>query len=217
MLPDMDQDSHRAVSANLTPSISQVSREARETRNRHKGAVVWFTGLSASGKSTLATALERALFNRGWQVFVLDGDNIRFGLSSDLGFSVGDRSENIRRVAEVAKLLAEAGVITIAAFISPNRSDRMRARQIMQRDGQEIAFAEVYLSTSLEVCEARDPKHLYARARKGEIKDFTGISAPFEAPDLAEIVIDTGVVGREEALAILIEHLVPRVEIQPPR
>jgi len=209
----MEQDPPGPASANLTRSVSQIPHEARHARNKHKGAVVWFTGLSASGKSTLATALERELFDRGWQAFVLDGDNIRFGLSSDLGFSAGDRSENIRRVAEVAKLLAEAGVIAIAAFISPNRNDRMRARQIMEREGQDLTFAEVYLSTSLAVCEARDPKNLYARARAGEIKDFTGVSAPFEAPDQAEVVIDTGIVSREEALAILIKHLAPRVEV----
>jgi bifunctional enzyme CysN/CysC len=157
------------TSANITRSISQVSREQRHARNRHTGAVVWFTGLPGSGKSTLATALERELFDRGWQVFVLDGDNIRFGLSADLGFSEADRTENIRRVAEVARLLAESGVIAIAAFISPYRGDRLAARQVMHREGADIPFAEVYLSTPLDVCEARDPKGLYAKARAGEI------------------------------------------------
>jgi bifunctional enzyme CysN/CysC len=203
-----------ATSGNLARSVSQVPREERHARNAHKGAVVWFTGLSGSGKSTLATALERELFTRGWQAFVLDGDNVRFGLSADLGFSMVDRGENIRRVAEVAKLFAEAGFIAITAFISPYRSDRLRARQIMQREGLDIPFAEVYLSTPLSVCESRDPKHLYARARAGEIKEFTGISAPFEPPDHAELSIDTSSVSFEEALAVLLEDLTRKVEVR---
>jgi adenylyl-sulfate kinase len=170
--------------------------------------------LSGSGKSTLAIALEREGFDRGWQALVLDGDNIRFGLSADLGFSAHDRSENIRRVAEVARLVAEAGMIAITAFISPYRNDRMRARQIMQQQPLEIPFVEAYLSTPLEVCEARDPKHLYARARAGEIKEFTGISAPFERPDQPELVIDTSKVSVEEAVHALLDHLLPRIELR---
>jgi len=210
-------DQHAATgvtSANITRSISQVSREQRHARNRHKGAVVWFTGLPGSGKSTLATALERELFDRGWQVFVLDGDNIRFGLSADLGFSVADRAENIRRVAEVARLLAEGGVIAIAAFISPYRCDRMGARQVMRREGSDIPFAEVYLSTPLDVCEARDPKGLYARARAGEIVQFTGVSAPFEPPTAAELELDTSTMSVDEALERVVEHLAPRVRVR---
>lgn len=203
-----------AASAHLTRLTTQVSREDRHVRNRHKGAVVWFTGLSGAGKSTLATALEREIFNRHWQAFVLDGDNLRFGLSADLRFSMADRAENIRRVAEVAKLFAEAGLIAITAFISPYRSDRARARQIMQQEGLDIPFAEVYLSTPLEVCEARDPKHLYARARTGEIREFTGISAPFEPPDHPELVIDTSVVDLNEAIVLLLDHLASRIDVR---
>jgi adenylyl-sulfate kinase len=212
--PASEEAATRVASANITRAIGHVSCEQRHARNRHKGAVVWFTGLPGSGKSTLAVALERELFDRGWQVFVLDGDNIRFGLSADLGFSVADRAENIRRVAEVARLLAECGVIAIAAFISPYRSDRMAARRILRREGSTTPFAEVYLCTPLDVCEARDPKGLYARARAGEIEEFTGVSAPFEPPARAELVIDTSVVGVEEAVDRVVEHLVPRVRLK---
>ncbi len=196
--------------ADLVRTVSQVSRESRRARNGHRGGVVWLTGLSGSGKSTLAGALERELFGRGCQAFVLDGDNIRFGLSADLGFSTADRAENIRRVSEVAKLFAEAGLIVITAFISPFRSDRLKARRIMQ-DGPGIPFCEVYLSTPLEVCERRDPKRLYARARAGEVKDFTGISSAFEPPDCPELSIDTSVVTLHEAVALLLDDLSCRV------
>jgi bifunctional enzyme CysN/CysC len=199
--------------ANLIRFSSKVSRDQRNARNGHKGAVVWLTGLPGAGKSTLATALEEAIFNRGWQASVLDGDNVRLGLSADLGFSVRDRTENIRRVAEVAKLFAELGVIAITAFISPYRSDRLRARQVMEQEGVGIPFVEVYLSTPLHVCEARDPKQQYARARRGEIMEFTGVSAPFEPPDGAELVIDTSVVSLQDALALMLDHLGPRVKM----
>jgi bifunctional enzyme CysN/CysC len=210
-----------AASDNLTRSFSHVPAGARHRKNGHKGAVVWFTGLSGAGKSTLATALERELFLRGRQAFVLDGDNIRLGLNADLGFSDRERGENLRRVAEVARLFAEAGVIAIAAFISPFKSDRLRARRILHGrpdnnrsgDSSEIPFAEVFLSTSLAACEARDPKRLYARARTGEISGFTGVSAPFEAPDQADLVIDTSAVAIEEAVATLIEYLEPRIAV----
>lgn len=173
-------------SKNITRVEHRVSTEDRETRNRHKGAVLWFTGLSGAGKSTLAIALEEALFDRGFQVYVLDGDNVRTGLASDLGFSHEDRTENIRRVGEVAALFAHAGVICISAFISPYREDRAIARRAA---GDK--FFEVYVAADLATCEQRDPKGLYKKARAGEIKDFTGISAPYEAPDDPEIVIDT--------------------------
>jgi adenylyl-sulfate kinase len=199
--------------SNLTRFPTHVSRLQRTARNRHKGAVVWFTGLPGSGKSTLASTLEQEIFERGWQVAVLDGDNIRLGLSSDLGFSADDRAENIRRVAEVARLLAELGLVAITAFISPSRSDRQRARDIVNRDGVDIPFVEVYLSTPLHVCEARDPKHLYARARRGEIADFTGVSAPFEPSDYAELVIDTSQSAPRDAVAAVLTHLAPRVEL----
>ncbi len=173
-------------SKNITRVEHRVSTKDREQRNRHKGAVLWFTGLSGAGKSTLAIALEEALFKRGFQVYVLDGDNVRSGLASDLGFSHEDRTENIRRVGEVAALFAHAGVICISAFISPYREDRAIARRAA---GDK--FYEVYVAADLATCEQRDPKGLYKKARAGEIQDFTGISAPYEAPGSPEIVVDT--------------------------
>ena len=174
-------------SKNITRVEHRISTEDREERNRHKGAVLWFTGLSGAGKSTLAIALEEALFERGFQAYVLDGDNVRSGLTSDLGFSHEDRTENIRRVGEVAALFANAGVICISAFISPYRADRAIARRAA---GEK--FLEVYVAADLATCEHRDPKGLYKKARTGEIRDFTGISAPYEAPENPDIVIDTG-------------------------
>ncbi len=173
-------------SKNITRVEHRISTEDRELRNRHKGAVLWFTGLSGAGKSTLGFALEEALFERGYHVYVLDGDNVRYGLNSDLGFSHADRTENIRRVGEVAALFADAGVICISAFISPYREDRALARRAA-RD----AFHEVYVAADLATCEGRDPKGLYKKARAGQIKDFTGISAPYEEPEHPDIVIDT--------------------------
>jgi len=173
-------------SQNISRVEHRVSTEDRELRNRHKGAVLWLTGLSGAGKSTVAFALEEALFKRNYQVFVLDGDNIRYGLTSDLGFSHEDRTENIRRVGEVAALFARAGVICITAFISPYRQDRAIARR-----AAGDRFCEVYVAADLATCEQRDPKGLYRKARAGEIEDFTGISAPYEAPENPEIIIDT--------------------------
>jgi adenylyl-sulfate kinase len=173
-------------SKNLTRVEHSVSTSDRELRNRHKGAVLWFTGLSGAGKSTLAIALEEALFERNYQVYVLDGDNVRSGLNSDLGFSHEDRTENIRRVGEVAALFARAGVICISAFISPYRDDRAIARRAA---GEK--FYEVYVAADLATCEKRDPKGLYKKARAGEIPEFTGISAPYEEPENPQITIDT--------------------------
>jgi bifunctional enzyme CysN/CysC len=173
-------------SSNLTRVEHQVSASDRTIRNRHAGGVLWFTGLSGAGKSTLAIEAEKELFNRGYQVYVLDGDNVRNGLNTNLGFSPEDRAENIRRVGEVAALFAEAGVLVISAFISPYRSDRDRAR-LAAGD----AFHEIYVEADLATCESRDPKGLYKRARAGEIEDFTGISAPYEAPAAPELVVDT--------------------------
>jgi bifunctional enzyme CysN/CysC len=196
---------------NVTRSVSAVTQEERQKHHRHRGAVVWLTGLSGSGKSTIATAVERELFDRGLQVFVLDGDNIRFGLSADLGFSAADRAENIRRVAETAKLFAEAGLIAITAFISPYRSDRARARQVLQEGNVAIPFTEVFVDAPLEVCEARDPKHLYAKARAGTIKEFTGISAPYEAPEAPDLVVHTDRASVQEAVTAILDHLLPRI------
>lgn len=171
---------------NVTRVAHQVSAESRIQRHEHRGAVLWFTGLSGAGKSTLAVEVERALFERGYEAYVLDGDNIRHGLNADLGFSPEDRSENIRRVGEVAALFARAGIVAISAFISPYRSDRARARVAAGNN-----FHEIYIKASVEVCERRDPKGLYARARSGELKEFTGVSAPYEAPEGPDLVVDT--------------------------
>jgi bifunctional enzyme CysN/CysC len=165
----------------------RIDATERAERAGHRGGVIWLTGLSASGKSTLALELERRLFERGYQVYVLDGDNIRHGLNADLGFSPEERSENIRRVGEVDALFARAGFIALSAFISPYRSDRTRAREAAE-DGM---FHEVFVKADLATCEARDPKGLYRKARAGEIADFTGIDAPYEEPEAPELVIDT--------------------------
>lgn len=193
-------------SKNITRVEHRVSTEDRELRNRHMGAVLWFTGLSGAGKSTLAFALEEALFRRNYQVYVLDGDNVRYGLTSDLGFSHEDRTENIRRVGEVAALFARAGVICISAFISPYREDRAIARRAA---GEK--YHEVYVSADLATCEQRDPKGLYKKARAGEIADFTGVSAPYEAPEDPEIVIDTSRQSVKASVDALMEFVMQRL------
>jgi adenylylsulfate kinase len=164
-----------------------VTRDDREKLNGHKGCTVWLTGLSGSGKSTIAVDLEKALLSRGTRAYILDGDNIRHGLNKNLGFSPEDRTENIRRIGEVAKLFTEAGMVAVTAFISPYRADRDQVRAIMA-DGD---FIEVHVDCPVEVCEQRDVKGLYKKARAGEIKEFTGISAPYEAPEKPELRIDT--------------------------
>lgn len=184
-----DQDNKgRQKSTNVTWHDSSVTREAREDRRGHRGAVLWFTGLSASGKSTLANEVERRLFDEGYFSYVLDGDNVRHGLNGDLGFSPDDRMENIRRVGEVAKLFAESGALVLTAFISPYRRDRDRVRELVNRPTD---FIEVHVSCPVEVCEARDPKGLYKKARAGEIPNFTGIDAPYEEPSEAELTVRT--------------------------
>jgi len=174
-------------SPNVVWHESDVSRAMREQLNGHKGAVLWFTGLSGAGKSTLAHAVEARLYAEGARTFVIDGDNVRHGLCADLDFSDAGRVENIRRVAEVAGLFVQAGIITLTAFISPFRSDRQRARALLGED-----FVEIYCNTPLDVCESRDVKGLYKRARAGEITDFTGISSPYEPPEAPEVDVDTG-------------------------
>lgn len=178
----------RQRSENVTWQEGFVTREAREERRGHRGAVLWFTGLSASGKSTLATEVEKRLFAQGYFSYVLDGDNVRHGLNGDLGFTPEDRMENIRRVGEVAKLFAESGALVVTAFISPYRADRDRVRTLVDRPTD---FVEVFVSCPVEVCEARDPKGLYKKARAGEIPNFTGIDAPYEEPESAELTIET--------------------------
>ena len=188
-------------STNIAKVEHRVATDARSRTNRHKSGVLWLTGLSGAGKSTLAFELERRLFDEGYQVFVLDGDNVRHGLSSDLGFSPDDRVENIRRIGELAALFAEAGLIVVTAFISPYRADRDLARKAAGG-----GFHEIYLSAGLEVCEERDPKGLYKKARLGEIDDFTGVSAPYEAPEKPELAIDTGTLDVEASLAVLFDY-----------
>lgn len=190
-------------SQNITWHDSEVTKAERQAQNNHKSVVLWFTGLSGSGKSTISVALEKALFERGVRSYRLDGDNIRHGLNNNLGFSPEDRKENIRRIGEVSKLLADTGLITLTAFISPYREDRDRVREILD-DGE---FIEVYAKASVAACEERDPKQLYKKARAGEIKNFTGIDAPYEAPENAEIVVDTETTSVEDAVAQIIQYL----------
>jgi bifunctional enzyme CysN/CysC len=198
-----------AKSKNIFWTEGKITTHARAMRSGHRGAVVWLTGLSGAGKSTIAQALERELFRRGMHTYVLDGDNIRHGLNSNLGFSPDDRVENIRRVSEVAKLMADAGTVVITAFISPYRMDRSRAREIALEGNAE--FIEVFVDAPLEVCEARDPKHLYKKARAGQIREFTGIDAPYEAPEDPEIVVHTDQQTIEESVATILEQLLPRL------
>ncbi len=194
-------------STNITEVAHTVAPDERIARNRHQGGVVWLTGLSGSGKSTLAQACERELFRRGYQVYVLDGDNVRAGLNANLGFSPEDRAENIRRVGEAAALFADAGMLVITAFISPYVADRARARVAAERLVGEGAFQEVFVKADLATCEDRDPKGLYARARAGEIAEFTGVSAPYEAPDAPDLVVDTAAGDISACVAVLLEHV----------
>ena len=198
-----------AKSKNIFWTEEKITARERALRTGHRGAVIWLTGLSGAGKSTIAQSLERDLFHRGMHTYVLDGDNIRHGLTSNLGFSPDDRMENIRRVSEVAKLMADAGTVVITAFISPYRMDRRRAREIALEGNAE--FIEVFVDAPLEVCEARDPKNLYKKARAGEIREFTGIDAPYEAPDDPEIVVHTDKQTVDESLATILEQLLPRL------
>jgi len=192
-------------SSNVVWHQSQVSQDMRETLNGHRGAVLWFTGLSGAGKSTLANAVEDRLHQMKARTFVIDGDNVRHGLCADLTFSDDDRVENIRRVGEVAGLFVQAGVLTLTAFISPFRADREKVRAIVGEN-----FIEVHCNTALEVCEARDVKGLYQKARAGEIADFTGISSPYEAPENPEIRVDTGShdlsVCVDQVITYLLDH-----------
>ncbi|MFZ5484974.1 MAG: adenylyl-sulfate kinase [Pseudomonadota bacterium] len=179
-----------------------VTRARREQMNGHRAGVVWFTGLSGAGKSTLAHAVEEALHQRGCRTYVFDGDNVRHGLCADLTFSIEDRKENIRRIGEMTKLFAEAGVIALTAFISPLRGDRDRVRQLLGDD-----FVEVYVHCPLEVCEQRDVKGMYAKARQGLIKEFTGISSPYEAPEHPELVVDTSVQDLDASVRAVVDLL----------
>lgn len=190
------------LSSNIVWQKSQVSTQDREDLLGQQPKTLWFTGLSASGKSTLAYAMERALIDEGRACYVLDGDNVRHGLNKNLGFSIADRAENIRRIAEVAKLMNDAGLIVLSAFISPFRVDREMAREIIGPDN----FVEIYVSTPLDICETRDPKGLYAKARSGLIKDFTGISADYEAPFKADLNIDTSASSVEKNIQNILSY-----------
>ncbi len=190
-------------STNITWHRPLVTQQDRDKRNGYRGVVLWFTGLPSSGKSTLAHQVERSLFERGCNAYVLDGDNIRHRLNKDLSFSPEDRRENIRRIGEVANLFADSGVIVMAAFISPYREDRDQARAL----NEPGRFFEVYCKCSLEACEERDPKGLYRRARKGEVKGFTGISAPYEEPESPELVIETDKHSPDECVSRVLGYL----------
>ncbi|MEB7403718.1 adenylyl-sulfate kinase [Mammaliicoccus sciuri] len=192
-----------SASTNITWHNSEVTKAQRQERNGHKSVVIWFTGLSGSGKSTISVALEKALFEQNITSYRLDGDNIRHGLNQNLGFSPEDRKENIRRIGEVGKLMVDAGVVTMTAFISPYEEDRNTVRDILE-DGE---FIEVYTKCSLDECESRDPKGLYKKARSGEIKEFTGINAPYEEPSNPEIIIDTENESVEESVEKIVAYL----------
>lgn len=193
---------------NIYPIFGRMlSREDKEVLLGQHGVMLWLTGLSGSGKSTIAIALERELHGRGLLCRILDGDNIRSGINNNLGFSEEDRVENIRRIAEIGRLFVDTGIITIAAFISPNNDLRRMASRIVGPD----RFLEIYISTPLEECEKRDVKGLYAKARRGEVKNFTGISAPFEAPENPAISLDTSKMSLEESVNALLELVLPKV------
>jgi len=183
---------------------SEIDKERRNKLNRHKSAILWFTGLSGSGKSTIANELEKVLHQLTLRTFILDGDNIRHGLSRDLGFSDDDRKENIRRIGEVAKLFIDSGTITLTTFISPFEEERQMVRQLVN----ENEFVEIYVKCSLNECEKRDVKGLYKKARSGEIKQFTGIDSPYEEPESAELVVDTTTMTTEESVNTILNYLI---------
>jgi adenylylsulfate kinase len=194
------------VSTNIVWHHATVTRARREAQNGHRGAIIWFTGLSGSGKSTLAHAVEESLHQRGCRTFVLDGDNVRHGLCGDLGFSTHDRQENIRRIGEMAKLFMEAGVIVLTAFISPFRADRERVRRMVEHGD----FIEIYCNASIEICEARDVKGIYKKARAGLIPEFTGVSSPYEVPQKPELTVNTGGVELKACVQQVIGEMVQR-------
>lgn len=194
------------ASTNLVWHHATVTRARREAQNGHRGAIIWFTGLSGSGKSTLAHAVEEVLYQRGCRTFVLDGDNVRHGLCGDLDFSAQDRQENIRRIGEVAKLFMEAGVIVLTAFISPYRADRARVRGMVAHSG----FIEIYCDTPIEICETRDVKGIYKKARSGEVAEFTGISSPYEVPENPELTVKTGTAELDACVQQVIDEMMQR-------
>jgi len=196
---------NKSAPNNIVWHHATVTRECREKMNNHRSVCLWFTGLSGAGKSTLAHAIEEQLHQIGCRTFVFDGDNVRHGLCSNLGFSLDDRTENIRRIGEMSKLFVEAGVIALTAFISPLRADRERVRSLMGQD-----FVEIYCNCPLSVCEERDVKGMYKRARAGEIKNFTGISSPYEAPENPEIRLDTHAMPLKQCVDKVVTDLLER-------
>ena len=201
------QEERMAEKLQIIPHQHSISAEDRERQNGHKGHVLWFTGLSGSGKSTVASAVEREFHQRGIRTYILDGDNVRTGLNSDLDFSAASREENIRRIAHVSALMKDAGLVVLSAFVSPYQKDRDYVREVAGDD-----FSEVFISTPLEVCEQRDVKGLYAKARAGEISNFTGISAPFEAPTNPELDVPTHTMSIEEAAMMVVDYIVTRIK-----
>jgi adenylylsulfate kinase len=196
----------KKISPDVVYHSATVTRAKREKLLGHKGAVLWFSGLSGAGKSTLAHSVEEELNRQGCLTYVLDGDNVRHGLCGDLGFSLEDRTENLRRISEMCKLTADAGLITFTAFISPIREDRETARNLIGNKD----FIEIYCDCSLEICEERDIKGLYKKARAGEIKDFTGISSPYEEPENADLIINTGNTSLVESTQLVVKYLLAR-------
>ena len=201
--PTYGELTNQGASTNIAWHHASVDRAARAEQRGHRSAILWFTGLSGSGKSTLANAVNQALFERGLACYVLDGDNIRHGLCKDLGFSAADREENIRRIGEVSKLFLDAGVVVLTAFVSPFKADRDRARALVEAGD----FVEIHCAADLSVCEERDTKGLYAKARTGEIKEFTGISSPYEAPESPELKVDTGSQTLEQSVEQVLTYL----------
>lgn len=193
----------------IVPHTYQVSKPDREIQNKHKAFLIWFTGLSGSGKSTIANLVEKELHKKGVKTYTLDGDNIRNGINNDLSFSPEDRTENIRRIAEVANLMVDAGLVVLAAFVSPYKKDRENIKNIVK----DVNFVEVYVNTSIEECERRDVKGLYKKARAGEIKNMTGISAPYEAPDNPNIEIKTEEQSIEQAVESVIAAITPKLQL----
>ncbi len=193
---------------NITQQTYKITRTEREKQNQHKGKCIWFTGLSGSGKSTLANLLEVELHKKGYKTYVLDGDNIRLGLNKDLGFSNADRKENIRRIAEVAKLFVDAGVIVLSAFITPFEEDRKQIKELIGNND----VMQIFVDCPLEMCEKRDVKGLYAKVRNGEIKHFTGIDSPFETPKNSDLVIDTSKENQQKSFDILTKFILERVK-----
>jgi len=206
----MKEENKSGISKNIIAHNYQVAREDRRQKNHHNSFLIWFTGLSGSGKSTIANLVEQKLFEQGIKTYTLDGDNIRKGINNDLTFSPEDRTENIRRIAEIANLMIDAGLVVLAAFVSPYKKDRENVKNIVKNSN----FVEVFVNTSVEECERRDVKGLYKKARAGEIKNMTGISAPYEAPDHADVEIKTEEETVEEAVIKILEYLTPKLKLE---